>query len=534
MVGVAFLNTVFFKKVNFYPCCLFCIFVLHLLPTFLKAFSFVVIISIWGCKSDSVKTNPSPIDTNADTLTIVKKFCGSSCHLLPEPYLLDKKTWATSVLPNMGCRLGIQTAGYNPYSMFDMEEIAEMVNRNVYPDSPLVSKNDWSKILAYFDAYSPDSINLPISDFKNLTQFQVIPYGDKIQTPRVTLLKYDSIAGKIHVGLEKGVIYSFNPDMSHPDTITIGKTPLDFLNLNDTKYILALTNMYPSEKHRGSIIKIEKEKSKSILVKNLHRPVHMTFYSDGLNDHFIISEFGFESGSLSAYQFGNDTLIKQQDLLPMAGSVKTILTDIDGDANKEIIALMAQGRERVVIFKHTEKGWVDPATVLTFPPVHGVCDIDIADMNKDGRPDIIISNGDNADFSITTKPFHGITVYHNQGNMQFSSAEFIPYPNILHSEIADFDLDGDLDIASTAFFSHAMDQRYPAFIYFEHLGDKFVPYTFSNSNRGKWMTIELLDMDRDGDQDIFMGSFLLNSFMVEGSREDLQKYALVLLKNTKK
>ncbi len=507
-----------------------CIFVLLSL-TDLRLLFYIIFICLLACKNDTNHKYISPTDTNADTLTIVKKFCGSSCHLLPEPSLLDKKTWAISVLPNMGCRLGIQTAGYNPYSMFDMEEIAEMVNRNVYPDSPMVSKNDWSKILAYFDAYSPDSINVPLSDFKNLTQFQVIPYGDKIQTPRVTLLKYDSIAGKIHVGLEKGVIYSFNPDLSHPDTITIGKTPLDFLNLNDTKYILALTNMYPSEKNRGSIIKIEKEKSGSIMVKNLHRPVHMTFYSDELTDQFIISEFGFESGSLSAYQFGNDTLIKQQDLIPMAGSVKTILTDIDGDTNKDLIALMAQGQERVVIFKRTEKGWADPATVITFPPVHGVCDIDIADMNKDGRPDIIISNGDNADYSITTKPFHGIRIYHNQGNMQFSADDFIPYPNILHSVIADFDLDGDLDITSTAFFSHAVQQRYPAFIYFEHQGDKFVPYTFPNSNRGKWMTIEILDMDRDGDQDIFMGSFLLNNFMVEGSREDLQKYALVLLKN---
>lgn len=490
----------------------------------------------WACKTRTVKPEPGPTDTKADTITIVKKFCGTACHLLPEPSFLDKKSWAEKVLPNMGCRLGIKTEGYNPYGQYGMEEVVEMEMRNVYPNSPMVSKNDWSKILAYFDSYSPDSIAVPKIDFKKLIQFQVIPYGVKIGGPTVTLLTHDSIAGKIHVGLENGIIYSFNQDLDlgHPDTMAIGKTPLGFLNVNNSDYILALTNMYPSEKHKGSIIKIDKEKTKSILVKNLHRPVYMTFYTDQLNDNFVVSEFGFESGSLSTYKLESDILVERQDLIPMAGCIKTILTDIDGDNTKELIALMAQGQERVVIFKKSERGWANPATVLSFPPVYGVCDIDIADMNSDGRPDMVISNGDNADYSIISKPFHGIRVYLNQGNLQFSLAEFIPYPNILHSAIADFDQDGDFDIAATAFFSHAMEQRYPGFIYFEHLGDKFVPSSFPDSNRGKWMTIEILDLDQDGDQDIFMGSFLLNNFMVEGSREELKKFALVLLKNTTK
>src|SRR4029077_17021836 len=34
------------------------------------------------------------------------KYC-QSCHLLPEPFLADKKTWLNGILPNMGPRLGI-------------------------------------------------------------------------------------------------------------------------------------------------------------------------------------------------------------------------------------------------------------------------------------------------------------------------------------------------------------------------------------------------------------------------------------------
>lgn len=497
----------------------------------IKTILFVFIFVSEACKEDTASKYVAPSDTVGDTLTIVRKFCGISCHLFPEPSLLDKSTWAKQVLPNMGSRLGIKTEGYNPYGFYGMEEIAEMVKRNIYPEFPLISKKDWSKILDYFDTYSPDSIQVPKIETTDLNQFQVIPFGDKVERPRITMLSFDSIDRKVNIGLESGLLYSFNPDMSLADTISLSQTPMDILYHEDGTYILSVANMYPSEIHGGKIIKIDKNKNKSIVIENLHRPVHFDSYAIQSQNNLIISEFGFETGSLSIYKFDGESYFKKTDLIQQSGSVKTHMADLDGDSIPELIALIAQGQERILVFKQNDKGLSDPITVLKFLPVHGVCDIDIADMNKDGNLDLIISNGDNADYSIMTKPFHGITIYLNQGNLQFSPFVFIPYPSILHSELADFDLDGDIDIASTAFFSHNMKQRFPAFIYFENAGIKFVPATFPQSNFGKWMTIEKADIDRDGDQDLFIGSFLLNNYLVEGNREDLKKYSLLLLKN---
>jgi len=483
---------------------------------------------------DSVKPHGSPTDTNADTILIVKKFCGNSCHLLPDPSLLDKKTWTDKVLPNMGCRLGIQTEGYNPYGLYGMEEVGELVKNNVYPDLPLVSVKDWTKIMAYFKAYSPDSIPVPEIECKVLDQFRVIPFGEKVESPRITLLSYDSSDNRLNVGMESGLIYSFNGSMDLVDTVSVGQTPMDMLYYNGDKLVLTLGNMYPSEMHTGRVMIINKDKIKSVLLEKLHRPVHFDFYNERSGRNIAISEFGYETGSLSMYSFDKGLLLRQADLSMQAGSVKTIVMDVDGDSINDVVSLMAQGDERVIIFKKDKKDHFKPITVLRFPPVHGVCDIDMVDMNADSRPDLIISNGDNADYSIMTKPYHGIGIYINKGELNFVPDVFVPYPNILHSEIADFDQDGDQDIAATAFFSHSIKIRYPAFIYFEQAGGKFVPYTFPQSNYGKWMTIKKADMDMDGDEDIFMGSFLLNNYLVEGSREDLKKYSLLVMKNIKK
>src|SRR5687767_9822554 len=52
---------------------------------------------------------------------LAKAYC-ATCHLFPEPLLLDKTTWKERVLPNMGWRLGIRRFGDNPLAEMDTEE----------------------------------------------------------------------------------------------------------------------------------------------------------------------------------------------------------------------------------------------------------------------------------------------------------------------------------------------------------------------------------------------------------------------------
>ena len=82
------------------------------------------------------------------------KYC-QSCHLFPDPSLLDTKSWENGVLPNMGPRLGIFNYGFKTYPSFKNDR---NLAPNFYPAQPLLSSDEWQNIIDYYTAISPDSL----------------------------------------------------------------------------------------------------------------------------------------------------------------------------------------------------------------------------------------------------------------------------------------------------------------------------------------------------------------------------------------
>jgi hypothetical protein len=472
------------------------------------------------------------IDTPGDSLDITHKWC-SRCHIFPAPELLTKKIWREQVLPNMGYRLGIKQPGYSPVGAYDMMEQTLIYDAKVYPDSPLISNNDWAKITSYIISHAPDSLEALWDTISLMDQFAVKPMGDLIPLPRVTLLSFDSTTHQIHIGIESGAVYSFDQGWKPIDTVQVRSTPIDYVTTRDGGLILNIGKLYPSERKTGSL-SIYKDGHLREVLNDLHRPVSITLV-DINGDHeedALISEFGFETGRLSWFE-GHDSgyVTVPRILKNTPGAVKSILQDMDGDGIQDIVILMAQGDEHVSVYKINRTGIQKEYKILRFPPVHGVCDMDITDMNQDGLPDLVVANGDNADYSPVLKPYHGITIYLNRGNFQFDQILFLPYPGVLHCIAYDFDQDGDIDIAATSFFPGDESHPFAPFKYFENRKGKYIGKTFLGAKHGKWMQMIRGDFDLDGDQDLLLGSFLLNNFQVVGSKEELKKNGLVLLTN---
>jgi hypothetical protein len=294
--------------------------------------------------------------------------------------------------------------------------------------------------------------------------------------------------------------------------------------------------MYPTERKLGSLFEYKNGNIITVLA-GLHRPVGLTMVdmNGDQKDDALISEFGFETGRLAWFQTTDTGIASLPKILKSTpGAIKCLLQDMDQDGIKDIVMLMAQGDEHISVFKMDATGIRHEYQVLRFPPVHGVCDMDIEDMNKDGFPDLIVANGDNADYSRIIKPYHGITIYLNKGNFQFEETTFIPYPGVLHCLAYDFDQDGDFDLAATSFFPGDDTHPYSPFKYFEQVGGKFIGKTFRGATYGKWMEMVRGDFDSDGDQDLVLGSFLLNKTNITGTLQDWKKYGMVLLQNNAK
>jgi hypothetical protein len=155
------------------------------------------------------------------------------------------------------------------------------------------------------------------------------------------------------------------------------------------------------------------------------------------------------------------------------------------------------------------------------------------DFNKDGFPDILLTNGDNWDYSTIKKPYHGIRIYLNDGKNNFREAYFFPFDGASKALARDFDQDGDLDIAAIAFFGEAEQ----GFVYLKNEGNfNFQRAMLPEAAFGHWLTLETGDFDHDGDEDIVLGSYFhtvmeVSKMMLQG----VQKFPqLLILKNSKK
>ena len=196
---------------------------------------------------------------------------------------------------------------------------------------------------------------------------------------------------------------------------------------------------------------------------------------------------------------------------------------------------MAQGDEGIFLFTNKGNGEFDQKKVLAFPPVYGSSYFELADFNKDGFPDIVYTCGDNADFSVVLKPYHGVYIFINDGHNNFKQEYFFPINGCYKAMARDFDGDGDLDIAAISFFADYQHQPEEGFVYLENMGHfNFQPYSIKEAESGRWLTMDAGDIDGDGKIDLVLGNFSIGPSMFRNTFDWKKGPPFLVLKNTGK
>jgi hypothetical protein len=185
-----------------------------------------------------------------------------------------------------------------------------------------------------------------------------------------------------------------------------------------------------------------------------------------------------------------------------------------GDGTPDIVALFAQGDERIVLFENDGKGNFSgrQRILARFPPVYGSMYFSMHDFNGDGNQDILYVNGDNFDYSRVLKPYHGIRILENDGKNNFHERFFFPMYGAARAEVADFDKDGDLDILATSNFPDS--ERHPerGIMFLENTGEyRFRPYAFNVASSNQWNLMATADLNKDGWLDVIVGAMDLES-----------------------
>jgi hypothetical protein len=463
--------------------------------------------------------------------TLARRHC-SSCHLFPEPSLLDKKTWKKSALPEMAFRMGLDISQVPGTDAAELNDIL-----NSLPAAPLVSEKDWQIIQEYYVNGAPDSLsNAPAGAALPLEQFRPATLTLPVSANNLlTLVQADADADSLYVGTREGKLLTLSPSLRVIDSLDVGSAPsrIQFSPKGEL-FVTCMGMMDPNDRALGSVVRVKRNRDLTTVADSLKRPVDITegdLNNDNRND-LVVSAFGNFTGGLIALE-NTGTAYKQHIIHNFPGTRRNVVADFDNDGLADIMTLIAQGDERIALLTNRGDFRFSYRVLLKFPPVYGSSYFELRDFNGDGYVDILYTNGDNADYSSILKPYHGVRIFLNDGQNAFTESFFYPLHGASVAMARDFDDDGDADIAAISFFPDFARQPDEGFLYLRNDGGTFTAFKTPLAASSRWIAMECVDLDSDADTDIVLAALAFPASVPEDLFEEWgkQKVSLLILRN---
>ncbi len=491
-----------------------------------------------GCKQKSDSTVKLTGNAVADGKLLAQIYC-TKCHALVPANALPNDVWIYHTLPAMAHYLGLSSYldGY-----FKRET-----------DTAGLTLVEYQDIVAYYKKMAPATLpkaSRPAPLNIDWAGFSLKMPAQAIHPAYTTMVAFNPNNHKIYTS---DYIYSnlaeWDSNLTEQATITIPTAAASALFKKDSSgidhaIVSCIGRVEPVDFPNGRVVDVNlnsenKKDSQTLIASDLARPVQTIegdFDKDGLTDLITLGQGNLKGGVYLLKQ-NKDHTYTQTTITEQPGAVQAVAGDFNGDGWTDLMVLFGTGDEGLWLFANDHKGGFISRNLLRFPPVYGSTSFQLADMDHDGKPDLIYTCGYNFHDSRVLKPYHGLYIFKNTGNWNFKQQWFYQIDGCTKAIAADFDGDGDLDIVTSAFFADVKTQPEESVIYFEQVSPfNFKAHAIPVSKYGRWFSMDVGDYNNDGKPDIILGNyssgFLIQSDYKPGWNKNLP--FIVLQNNFKK
>jgi hypothetical protein len=230
------------------------------------------------------------------------------------------------------------------------------------------------------------------------------------------------------------------------------------------------------------------------------------FDGDGDVD-LAVGQFGYDQGEIRWMENQGGLVFESHMLLNLPGTIHVPVADMDGDGDLDITALVSQTWEQVYVFENDGTGTFEPHIVYgATNEDFGSSGMSLADLDQDGDPDLLYTNGDAFDYIPSLpRPWHGVQWLENRGGLEFVYHRLGDFPGAFSAAAADADNDGDLDVFVVSMFADWSDPEAASIAWFENDGQQRFTLRTIDGEPTHLVVLQAGDLDGDGWMDVVTG-----------------------------